>query len=258
MLDKFLTFFQKPTTQDANEYIVTHRDYTTQPPIEHKQKFFELPIARNVINQKITSKVDFIDFINAYSTDSTKLFYTTEIIKAVFNYSTKEKADYGDSICSMPLDKTRDFDEFQNHIEQDLSQKQFIRILKRMEPYIIAFDDKLVDDMDIIEIAEHLQATKNINSVQRNTHQAFVIDAEIKAGNSNMTIPRFITFKMPIFQNDLEMEAEFRVELFLSADDRGFIANLVCYKLEQTIDEAVRKITTSVQLACSNIPSYMV
>lgn len=258
MFNKFLSLFQQPTTMDGNKHIVTHQNYTTRPPIEHLQKFFQLPISRNVIEQRITNKNDFINFINNYATPSTKLFYTTEKINAIFNYSTKDKADYGDSYCSMSLNKTRDFDEFCNHMEKDLSQKQLIRIFKRMEPYIIALDNKPADDMDVIEIAEHLQATKNINSVQRNTQQAFIIDAEVKAGASHITIPRFITFKMPIFQNDLEMLATFQVELFLSADDGGFIANLVCYKLEQTIDEAVRDITKSVQIACSNIPSFMV
>ena len=158
----------------------------------------------------------------------------------------------------MELAYTRDFKEFREHIEADLSQKQFIRILKRMEPYITAFDDKAVDDMDIIEIAENLQATKNINSVMRNTQQAFVLDTEVRAGHSSMTIPRFITFKMPVYKNDLKLESEFKVELFLQGGEGGFIANLVCYKLEQTVEETVRELTTQVQNGCDGIDSFMI
>lgn len=258
MIEKIIALFQAPTEVDKNGNVLQHESYKSVEPIEHKHKHFQLPIARNVIKQNIVNKDDFMAFINEYKTDQTKIFYDQGHIEAVFNYSAADKADYGDSSCVMSLRETRDFAEFQRHIEADLSQKQFIRILKRMEPYITAFDDKDVDDMDIIEIAESLQATKNINSVMRNTQQAFILDTEVKAGNSEMTIPRFITFKMPIFKNDLKLESEFKVELFLQGGDGGFIANLVCYKLEQTIEEAVRELTTQVQNGCDGIDSFMI
>ncbi len=258
MIEKIIELFQKPTETDLNGNILQHENYRSIKPTEHNQKFFELPISRNVIEQTIVNKYDFIDFINEYKTDATKLFYDQHSIKAIFNYSTAEVANHGDSFVAMFLEQTRDFAEFHNHTENNLSQKQFIRILKRMEPYIIAFDDKPVDDMDIIEIAENLQATKNINSIMRNTAQAFVLDTEVKAGNSELTIPRFITFKMPILKNDLMLESEFKVELFLQGGDSGFEANLVCYKLEQTIDEAVREITSQVSKGCDGVSSYMI
>ncbi len=258
MINKIIGLFQKPTEVDKNGNILQHENYTAVKPIEHNQKFFELPIARNVLQQHIVNKYDFIDFINEYKTDATKLFYDQRKIRAVFNYSTVEVADHGDSYVEMILTETRDFEEFHNHIERDLSQKDFIRILKRMEPYIIAFDDKPVDDMDIIEIAENLQATKNINSIMRNTAQAFVLDTEVKAGNSEMTIPRFITFKLPIYKNDLKLESEFKVELFLQGGDNGFNANLVCYKLEQSVEETVRELTQQVCNGCDDIYSFMI
>jgi len=258
MINKIIALFQPATETDKNGNILQHESYRTVKPLEHNQKFFELPISRNVIQQSIINKYDFIEFINEYKSSGTKLFFNNEKIKAIFNYSTAEDADYGDSYVSMRLEQTRDFEEFQNHMDTDLSQKDFIRILKRMEPYIVAFDDKKVDDMDIIEIAENLQATKNINSVMRNTSQAFVLDTEVRAGNSELTIPRFITFKIPVYKNDLKLESDFRVELFLQGGDGGFVANLVCYKLEQSIEETVREITSQVCKGCDGVSSYMI
>lgn len=258
MLEKILGLFQKPTDTDENGNILQHENYRVVEPLEHKEKFFKLPISRNVIQQNIVNKYDFIAFINEYKNDATKIFYNEHQIKAVFNYSTVDIADHGDSYCQMDLRPTRDFAEFKKHIETNLSQKDFIRILKRMEPYIIAFDGKTVDDMDIIEIAENLQATKSINSVMRNTAQAFLLDTEVKAGNSSLTIPRFITFEIPVYQNDLKLESEFKVELFLQGGEGGFTANLVCYKLEQSLDEAVRELTQQVQNGCDGIESFMV
>lgn len=258
MIEKIIGLFQKPTEVDKNGNVLQHENYRSVKPIEQEYKFFKHPIARNVIQQSIVNKEDFISFINEYKTDATKIFFNHTAIKAQFNYSTSEHADHGDSYCLMDLEHTRDFSELKRHIESDLSQKDFIRILKRMEPYIIAFDDKEVDDMDIIEIAENLQATKNINSVQRNTQQAFILDTEVRAGNSSMEIPRFITFKIPVYKNELSLQSEFKVELFLQGGDGGFIANLVCYKLEQTVDEATRELTEQVCEGCEGVKSYMV
>lgn len=258
MINKIISLFQKPTEVDYNGNVLQHESYKVEKPKEQLERFFEHPIARNVIKQTIVNKNDFIAFINEYKTECTKIFYNEYRIDAVFNYSTVSQADYGDSCCSMLLDKTKDFEEFLKHIDTGISQKSFIRLLKRMEPYIVEFDRKQADDMDIIEVAEHLHATKNINSVQRNTQQAFVIDAEIKAGNSSFEIPRYITFKIPIFKNDIELEAAFEAELFIDAMDGGFEVNLACYKLDQTIEDTVRELTRQVQRGCEDINSFMV
>jgi len=254
VLDKFIGFFQKPTHVLTNGVEIQHKDYSTVK----KGKNFALPIERNVINQSIINKYDFIEFINEYKNDQTKIFYTENIVQAIFNYPTVEKADHEDSYVRMELQKTKDFIVFQSSLEDDLTQKQLIRILKRLEPCIVGFDNKKVDDMDIIEVAENLQSTKNIQSVQRNSSQAFMIDAEVKAGNGNFTVPRYINFEMPIYKNDLKIIAKFDVELFLSANEGNFTANLVCYKLEQTLEETVRELTKQVCEGCEGVESFMV
>ena len=258
MIQKIVNLFQKPTETDANGNILQHENYKVERPVETKHKHFAYPIARNVIEQAISNKYDFIEFVNEYKTEATKIFYNENVIRAVFNYSTSDKADHGDSCASMVLKRTRDFNEFKNAIDAHLTQQQFIRLLKRLEPYIIAFDDKPVDDMDIIEVAENLQSSKNINSVQRNTSQTFVIDAEVRSGNSSFEIPRFITFKLPVFQNDIMLTAEFKTELFITAGDSGFEVTLACYKLDQSVEETLRELTRQVQNGCDGISSYMI
>lgn len=257
MIEKIVKLFQKPTETDANGNVLQHENYKVERPVEAKHKYFAYPIARNVIEQSIANKYDFIEFVNEYKTPATKIFYNDQSIRAVFNYSTAEQADHGDSYAKMVLEKTRDFKEFENAIDAQLAQKQFIGLIKRLEPYITAFDDKPVDDMDIIEVAENLQASKNINSVQRNTAQTFVIDAEIRSGNSSFEIPRFITFKMPVFQNDIMLTSELKTELFITADDSGFEVTLACYKLEQSVEDTLRELTRQVQNGCNGISSYM-
>lgn len=246
----------KPVAQLDDGREVIHTDYKVVD--DNRGKNFEHKIARHVLNQSILNKDDFIAFVKEYKTDGTKIFFDNSKIKAIFNYTTLDKADYHDSFCEMQLQNTKNFDEFRNILDRDLSQKDFIRILKRLEGCIVGFNNTKADDMDIIEVAENLQATKNFQSVQRNTLKAFTVDAEVKAGNTNYEIPRYIHFKMPIYKNDLLLEVQFDCELFLEATDGGFIANLVCYKLDEIIEKTIRDLTKDVCESCEDVSSFMI
>lgn len=248
-----LEMLQKPSEVLENGMILKHKNYEEQTPIN-----FKMPLQRNVIKQHIANKYDFIDFVNEYKTEQTKIFFNETTIRAIFNYPTTDKADYEDSFVEMDMVKTRDYREFVAILGKDISQKQFIRTLKRLEPYIIAFDNKKVDDMDIIEIAENLSATTNIHSVQRNTSNAFMLDAEVKTGASNITIPRYITFELPVYKNDLSLKSQFTVELFLDVKDSSFVATLECYKLEQIQEETIKELTSQICRGCTGVESFLV
>lgn len=240
--------------EDGREVI--HNDYKVVE--DNRGKNFQHNIARHVMNQSILNKDDFIEFVKEYKTAGTKIFFNNSRIRAVFNYSKAEEADYHDSACEMQLEYTKNFEEFRSCLDRDLSQKDFIRILKRLESCIKAFDGNKVADMDIIEVAENLQATKNFQSVQRNTLKGFTVDAEVKAGNTNYTIPRYVHFVMPVYKNDLKLEVQFDCELFLEATDNSFIVNLVCYKLDEIVEKTIRDLTKDVCERCEGVKSFMV
>lgn len=246
----------KPVHEIVKGKHAIHNDYKIEQ--EPQGINFKDKIVRHVINEQILNKGDFIKYINEYKTDATKIFYNEFGIKAIFNYQTAEETDYDDSFVKMVLRETKNFEEFKSCLDRNLSQKELIRILKRLETCIVGFNNKPVDDMDIIEVAENLHASKNINSVQRNTAQAFMIDATISAGNNSYEIPRFIHFKLPVFKNDKKLEVEFVCELFLEAGETSFIANLVCYKLDDVIEETIKEITNDVCEGCEGIKSYMI
>jgi len=257
MIKEIIGYFRKPleVIKDGEKHHVIHNDYKLEVP--DKPLFKKPSISRHVVEQSIKNKEDYIKFINEYKTDSTKIFYDDTYIRAIFNYSTAKAADYADSYCGMVLENTLEFLRFSRSVDSPISQKQFIMILKQLEPNIVSFDRKKVDDMDIVEVAEHLQATKNINSVSRNTNKAFVIDAEVKTGHQSMTIPRYITFELPIYKNDTELKTEFEVELFLDASEGGFEVTMACYKLEKNIDETTKELTQQVCDQCG-VPSFRI
>ena len=244
----------RPVTQDlGNGVKAVHQDYkydVTNVPVHFKPS-----IQRHVLNQSIINKLDYIAFVNEYKTTATKLFYNNGGISAVFNYSTKDEANHGDSTCKMHLQVTDDYTEFEKH-QCELSQKQFVRFLKRMEPFIVAFDNKKADDMDIIEMAEHLQAIKTIDSVQRNAQQKFHLDVNIQTGKDSMTLPRIIVFEFPIFKNDREMTTRFETELFLSADDGSLAAELICYNIDQLYEESIRELTNSILEEIDDVKAF--
>lgn len=244
----------RPVKQElGNGRLAIHQDYkedNADRPIH-----FRPEISRHVLGQTVLSKLDYIAFVNEYKTAATKLFYNNSGVNAVFNYTTVDKADHGDSICKMPLLVTDDYTEFEKH-QCELSQKQFVRFLKRMEPYIVAFDNNPADDMDIIEMAEHLQAIKTIDSVQRNAQQKFHLDVNIQTGKSSMTLPKVIVFEFPIFKNDREMTTRFETELFLSAEDGSLAAELICYNIDQLYEESIRELTNSILEDINDVSAF--
>jgi len=250
MLNDFLKRFQKPS-EKIDGGVVVHNDYRANMDTHYKP-----PISRHVLSQGIVNKNDFIAFTNEYKTEQTKLFYTDQRINAVFNYSLKNKADYGDSICSMDLEQNLDYKYFNYALGSPIGQKDFIRLLKRLEPYIVALDGRKSDDMDIIDMAENLRSVKQIDSIVRNTSQQFSVNAEVTTGKKDFVIPRKITFKFPIFKNDMELETPFEVELFLNADDGAFSAELACYNIDQLYDETVRELTASILAEIEDVSAF--
>jgi len=246
----------RPVKQDlGNGRLAVHQDYKEDN--SDRPMFFKPEIARHVLSQTIINKEDFIEFVNEYKKIGTKMFYNQKGVSAIFNYSTKDEADYGDSICTMPLQHTDDYTEFVRHEKTQMSQKQFVRFLKRMEPFIIAMDDKKSDSMDIIEMAEHLQAIKTVDSVQRNAQQKFHLDVNILTGKSNMTLPRIITLEFPVFTNDRVITTKFEVELFLGAKGEGSLsAELICYNIDQLYEETIREITASILKNIEDVKAF--
>ena len=245
----------RPVTQPLeNGRVAVHQDYKTDK--DDRPIHFMPEIARHVLLQNIISKDDYISYVNEYKTPATKIFYNESNIKAVFNYSTKDVADHGDSICLMSLQQTDDYEEYVKHEQAQLNQKQFVRFLKRMEPYIVALDNKKADDMDIIEMAEHLQAIKTIDSVQRNAEQKFHLDVEISTGKSDVTLPRIITFEFPVFKNDRVLTTRFETELFLGSEDGGLSAELICYNIDQLYEETIRELTTTILHEIKDVSAF--
>lgn len=243
--------FSKPTVVvDAeNGVVAVHKDYELKS--EHLDRFREInekpDIAREVHGMRISNKNDFIAYINEYKTTGTKIFYDDKQVHAVFNYTIKGNPDHGDSYCDMNMQKTTDFKFTMEAIGNQISQKDAVRLLKRLEPYITALDKTETADMDIVEMVEDLQAIKHINSVTRNAQQRFVLDVDVQSGKENKTLPRYISIEIPVYQNDLEVKADLDLELFVHAHgDGGFAIELVCYDIEKKVEDATRDLVEQI------------
>ncbi|MFH0710100.1 MAG: DUF2303 family protein [Pseudomonadota bacterium] len=248
--------FRIPSVLLDNGARATHQDYkidNSMQPLHLKPE-----LARHVVSQSIINKDDFIAFVTEYKTNATKLFYDDGRVKAVFNYITASQPDYGDSAALMPLIQTDDYKHYRANNGRSISQKDFIRFLKRMEPFIVALDNKKADDMDIIDMAESLQGITTIDSIQRNASNKFSIDATVRTGKANVEIPRIITFEFPIYTNDRELTTRFETELFLSAQDGAFVAELICYNIDQLEEETRRQLTQSICDSIEGVKSYQV
>jgi len=229
----------------ANEKYI-HKDYVkdeSNKPINYRP-----PISRSVISGlSIINKDDFVAFVKEYKDFKSKLFFNESELRAVLNYQAKDVADYGDSRVLMPIQKTEEFKLFLQATTRQIGQKDFIRFLKQMEPFIVKLDGAKASSMDIIEIAEHLQAVRKVDSVQRNTQQKFVIDAEVRTGKENFEIPRHIVFELPVFENDRERLGLFEVEIFIAAENDGLTIELPCYQLDTTFQLLLRSMIDDIK-----------
>lgn len=255
-LKPFIDAFRSPVITLENGLKAIHQDYKVDDT--NKPIYLKPILARHVVSQSIINKDDFIAFVTEYKTDATKLFYDDGKVRAVFNYITVDKPDYGDSTALMPLIQTDDYKHYRSNNGRSISQKDFIRQLKRMEPYIVALDNKKADDMDIIEMAESLQGITTIDSIQRNASNKFSIDATVRTGKANVEIPRVITFEFPIYTNDRELTTKFETELFLSAQDGAFVAELICYNIDQLEEETRRQLTQSICDGIEGVKAFQV
>ena len=255
-LSNLMNAFKPPMQPLEDGTVIIHNDYkvdTSKQPLH-----FKPTLHRHVVSQKIINKDDFIAFVTEYKTPATKLFYNDGRVEAVFNYITATQPDYGDSTATMPLVLTDDYKEYRSNNGRSITQKDFIRFLKRMEPFIVALDNKKADDMDIIEMAENLQGITTIDSIQRNASNKFTIDATVRTGKANVEIPRIITFEFPIYANDRELTTRFETELFLSAQDGTFIAELICYNIDQLEEETRRLLTQSICDGIDGVKAFQV
>lgn len=256
VLNKVANAFRKPFEKVNDDVYVVHDDYREQKfdkPINYMPE-----IARHVINQSIVNKCDFIEFVNEFKTNATKIFYDNNSVRAVFNYSTPYAADYGDSVCRMSLVTTDEYNKFTSCVNGSMNQRSFVQMLKQLEPYIVAFDNKKTDEMDIIEIAESLTAAKKIDSVERNNQRSFNVSIEVRSGKADVAIPRYITFELPVYKNDRMEKAVFITELFLAGGDNGFDVELKCYNQDTVIEETVKKITGAVIQGCDGVNAFYV
>lgn len=256
IIKNIVAAFAKPTeTINEHKYLV-HESYNVKE--FDKPLHWKPDLSRHVIAEQIINKDDFIAFVDEYKTSQTKIFYSDLSVKAIFNYIAVDMPDHGDSMCKMPLIYTDEFKSYTGHVGQELSQKDFVRFLKKMEPFIKAFDNKKADAMDIIEMAESLQGISQVDSIQRNAHNKFTINAEVRTSKADMTIPRIITFELPIYKNERLLTARFETELFLTESSGSFIAELMCYNIDQLVEEAQRQLTVSICDEIKDVSSFAI
>ena len=210
---------------------------------------------RVVIKQTVREMNDFIKFVKEYMGDSTKLFYNDRTVTAIFNYSTADKPDYCDSSADLTLEKTTAYKAFAAVAGgQKLTQKEFVKTLKELQTYI-----KSIDPIELVTLAQNLQGVTKVNSMMTNSSRAIVIDAQVKGGKlDSIELPEKLVFELPVYKNDVGTLTDFEVEVFADFEGESFGLNLVCYRLEEIVEEATKAMTDRICQELDGIPSFRV
>ncbi|WP_170000316.1 DUF2303 family protein, partial [Campylobacter sp. RM9328] len=226
--------------QRENEYVVPSVVMSNEQRavIVHKDYMLADGLLKEPLrNRYLIDALDvdsFIGLVNEYKEPNSKLFFDDKSIKCIVDFNTKDKAEFCEKRIGLNLVYTPFYRSFNEHLERNLSQREFIFLLKSLFMYITKIDGKPNDNMDVIELAQSLQAVKKFDSIQKNTSSKISLDVEIKSGaKENLTLPNKITFKLPIYEADVSLMGEFEVELFVDIkNDSEFSIKLVCYTAE--------------------------
>ncbi|MBE3607075.1 DUF2303 family protein [Campylobacter sp. RM13119] len=250
--------------QRENEYVVPSVVMSNEQRavIVHKDYMLADGLLKEPLrNRYLIDALDvdsFIGLVNEYKEPNSKLFFDDKSIKCIVDFNTKDKAEFCEKRIGLNLVYTPFYRSFNEHLERNLSQREFIFLLKSLFMYITKIDGKPNDNMDVIELAQSLQAVKKFDSIQKNTSSKISLDVEIKSGaKENLTLPNKITFKLPIYEADVSLMGEFEVELFVDIkNDSEFSIKLVCYTAEIVRREVLNELVKNIQEQCDEVTAY--
>lgn len=140
--------------------ILSHQDYEIP----------EILLKEPLRNKYVVNALDvdsFVDLVNEYKEPTSKLFFDDKSIKCVVDFNSKDKAEFCEKRINLGLGFTPFYEAFNQSVGKNLGQRDFVFLLKSLFVYITAIDGKPNDNMDVIELAESLQAVKKFDSVQK-------------------------------------------------------------------------------------------
>jgi len=220
---------------------------------DEAKRLYDADPVHMIHNIGVDDIASFCELTNEYKDSATKIFYNDSQIRTVFNYHTKGGDPARcDSKIYLNMTYTDTFSEFTKAISRRMGQKDFVRFLKKSERYITS-----PDGATILEIAQSLSLSKQIDGVEKNTSRAFSINLEVKTGKDTLTIPDKLIFEMrPYFQS--LRTASFIVELFIDGGDNGFSVELMPYDLDEQLEQCVNEIIKDITDTTKDVKAFRV
>lgn len=229
--------------------IIVHKDYSLNSNLLRE------PLRNDFAIETFDIK-SFVDLMIEYKNETTKLFFSDNKIQGIVDFNTPEKGSFRNRNIILNLTKNTFYEAFDKSLKTSLTQREFITLLKSLYPFITKIDGKACDNMDVIEMAESLQAVKKFDSVQKNHSSKITLDVEIKSGDKkNLTLPRHIEFGLPVYECS-DTKGEFETELFIDIDNEKFSLMLTCFTQPIVEKEVLEKIVKEIKEALNDVNSY--
>ena len=249
--------------KEINEFIIPNVeiDASKRAVIVHKDYALSEALLKEPLRNKYSIHTldvkSFVNLVNEYKEENSKLFFDDKTIECIVDFNTKEKAEFKDKRITLGLGVTPFYYAFNQTIDKNLSQRDFVFFLKSLFSFVKEIDGKPNDNMDVIELAESLQAVKKFDSVQKNTSSKISLDVEIKSGaKESLTLPNKLTFELPIYEADTTILGKFETELFVNIDEEKFNLKLVCYTAEIVRRDALDRLMQSISAKCEDVKAY--
>lgn len=237
----------KPTAL-VNGITFVHKDYKVD------ESTLNEPLNKGFII-KTDDKESFLSLVKEYAGENSKLFYSSKFIEAKLDFHTKEKQNFNNREIRLELIPHSYYSHFLEIVAKPMSQRGFVSFLKSF--YVFLEEQNGVGGLELISIAESLNAATKIDSVQKNTSQSLSLETEIKSKKGSVEIPTKLKFSLPMFEATPNDKITLEFELFLELKDNSFEVRLLCYEKPIKERDALESLVDSIKSEL-NLKSYKI
>ncbi|MDE5602628.1 MAG: DUF2303 family protein [Helicobacter sp.] len=236
-----------PSTE-INGLHFLHKDYSLA------EDSLKEPLNRG-FDLKVDDKESFVALVQEYKQDNSKIFYNFKKIDAYLDFHTKESQCFNKRVIELGLEKHPFYQAFLDNLNQPLSQRGFVAFLKSF--YVFLDPSNTMSGLDLIDLSTHLNAVKNIDSIQKHTSASFCLSTTIKSGaKEEVEIPSKLTFAFQMLKAS-DKKVTLEIELFITLKENSFEIRLVSYdiqiKEESVLKEFINELKSEIALPCFKV-----
>lgn len=224
------------------------------------------------VSESVVEIAHFVELVNEYKVNGTKVLYANNQVVARLDFAVKDGENSKDYLKIKPLEReyyefktnqislklqsTKESLDFKNLLEKTMSQKEMINTLKRYAPFMVG-NERLIDILGSLNLqSDNKFETTNTSE---STSISRVVTVAGKAQNAKTEIPTKLTFKLPFYENDLNLTTkEVEVELTIDTSNSNLGFKMQSFQFDRVEKLAGEEIVAKLKTDLKDLNFYRV